>query len=1045
MGKLLIFIFSLIKIWNSMTGALVEIFKSHERAVNDTCIVENYLITCSEDKSVKIWDLRTLSLLKTINFGEPVIRVSNYRYAANNIIIACSETGKIFTFDLASALNESNLMDDYDTGNLITKFWFDKTIVEKHNLKKIKNSLQLTSMAVSPLGILVCGFNEGILSIWDLDRILNVTIVNKKFLIDFDRYLIFLEYTHSSLVHLTDFNKKGNYFYTGSTDGSVLVWKVHADIIQQIRQANVVVDKTVRDYVFPVYSIFNIKESDGRVRCQVNAVIWSCCDNFIISLISSKKRKRTLNNPNEGVHAGNSNGEASCKRSSSINIYDINRNSIINKLSEDNGFNIHDECYVLEAHPRVENLILTVNTSNEVLVVNFITNQIVSKFKEENYFFNNISQTILASEGKFSRSGGLFVISTFLGSISIYTGFPIESYSGTYMNQFFDVEFNSNPDILDQFFPKYVNMHNLPYIAQQPYDKLKLEQIESNRVILANYNLSNKDINCRLLNNNDNYTKTLEERILEVEREEKIFSLAAKENLTYMIQEIPDVDSNIDQMSIVDDESEVFEPEEDLDVNNNDNGAGNKDDDENALSGESIMSVDYIGHYESEDEHEEGLGMYNLRSRRSKHNGRRTRNNNNTDNNTEEVNNITNNVSSRATRYLTRNNKSQENSPTELINKPRRRLRKIRDISKNIEEDGEEIEIVEEEQEEHEDVDELTLMISRSSDVENICYLCKYLSTGVIGPFITDNYVDFTQVQNNNTNLDNYEYFYFHIDCLIKYNDFVAVNQGKISLQKTIKEIITNNKICWRCETAFATKKCNSENCDRYFHGFNCISKYTIEIQDSQTYCLDCYRAKSMSVEQKLQRKNFNNNLPAGVEFSSLPREFFERTILSSNNYFPQLKDIAYFAIQPYEDYLRNNFASIIHEIDDIFFWKGNQFTGLNYSVPFLCEIITMEFAFSNEKSIKLIKRLNKAKQNENFRILIKLKLKIIDQRLVGNDKPVHVDIVFFENEQPDFLVAASVYEKRRKNLDEIGVNDTVVVCIGDTDYNAKFIKVIVI
>jgi WD40 repeat protein len=999
----------LIKIWSSRTGALVEIFKSHERAVNDTCVVANYLISCSEDKSVKIWDTKSLSLLNTLNFGESVIRVSSYKYGTHDIIIACSETGKVFTFDLHKALNQN--VDEFDTQDLITKFWFDKKIIDRHGLKKVKSGLQLTCMAIGEPGILLCGFNEGVVCIWDLKRILDLTVKEKKFLIDFDKYLIFLEFVHSSLVHLSDFNKSGSYLYTGSTDGTVLIWKVHFDVIESMRLLNAPPDKASKDYIFPIFSMTSIKESDNRVRCQVNAVIWSCYDNFIISLISSKKRKKALN--------GNEPNDSSpnCqKRSSSITIFDLSKNKVVNKLSEENGFNIHDECYVLESHPRNESLLLTVTNANEVIIVNFLTNQIISKFKEENYFFNNISQTIIASEGKFSNSGSQFVISTFLGSISIYTVYPKDSYEGTYMNQFFDVEFNSNPDILDQLFPKYVNMHNLPYIIQQPYDKLKLEQINNHTEILNNYNLSSRDINCRILNNTENYAKNLSERILDVEREEKIFILAAKENLTYMIQEIADVESNLDQMSIVDDESEIFEPE-DVEINNEEE----KDD------RISMMSVDYIEKPES-DEDDEGLAIYNLRSR-----GTRTRGVGNVVNSHNESPNSNNIVSNRAARYQTRHSRSHhEESPPE-VPKQRRRLRKIRDSNNFIDSDQEEINIeVETSNSNHKDPDELAEYISKSYDTEGLCYLCKYYSQGVIGPFITENYFEFSLKQNDSKTIDNYEDFYFHSDCLIKYNDFVIVNNSKINIQKTIEEVINANKTCWRCETPFATKKCSNEDCIRYFHGYNCNSKYMIEIQDSQAYCLDCYRDKVINVEHRVNTTQ--------TCFNAIPRDFYLSNHTSNNIYYPQVKDIVYFVIQPYEDYLRNNFASILCEIDNIFFWKGSAFEGFKYETPFLCEITDMEFCFPNENTVKLIKKLNKARQNESYKILTKLTLTITDERFTGKERIIN--IVFFENDQPDFLVNAEAYKAKEEVVHGLGENDLIEVTIGEGDYNANFIKV---
>ena len=94
-------------------------------------------------------------------------------------------------------------------------------------------------------------------------------------------------------------------------------------------------------------------------------------------MISSRKRKKNNTDDNTGT------------RTSGIIVYDINNNIVIKNLNEDNGFKLHDECYVLEAHPKLDDVILTVTNSNEVILLNFMTNQIISKFSEENYFFSS--------------------------------------------------------------------------------------------------------------------------------------------------------------------------------------------------------------------------------------------------------------------------------------------------------------------------------------------------------------------------------------------------------------------------------------------------------------------------------------------------------------------------------------------------------------------------------------------------------------------------------------------------------------------------------
>lgn len=107
--------FRLIKIWSSRTGAMVEVFKEHEKAINDLLVVDNYLISCSEDMYVIIWDTDKLEIVKTLKFDEPIQRVVIYEKSVQikntqlsrnyKVIIASSQSGTNYMFDLHAVLN----------------------------------------------------------------------------------------------------------------------------------------------------------------------------------------------------------------------------------------------------------------------------------------------------------------------------------------------------------------------------------------------------------------------------------------------------------------------------------------------------------------------------------------------------------------------------------------------------------------------------------------------------------------------------------------------------------------------------------------------------------------------------------------------------------------------------------------------------------------------------------------------------------------------------------------------------------------------------
>ena len=545
----------LIKIWSTLTGQLIDVFKCHEKPVNDILLIQDFLISCSEDQTMIIWDTKLLQLKKIYNFDESIVRVVDYEYSdhsiVHHIIIASSLSGKLYIIDLNEEI-QNNFSYDEDT--FPTKIYFDKQIIEKYDLKKIKTIHQTSTVANNQCGLLISGFGDGLMSVWDIQTILDDHFKKHKFIHEFEKYVIFLEYVHNSVIHLSEFSSNNEYFITGSMDGNVLVWLVRKDKlinIRNIRNSN----KTIMiPYDFPIYCVSTISESEDRTRCNVNVVIWTKNSNYVVAIISSKQRKRIMDKNKDINHNINSNHEQqednshSSKRTSSLIVFSIQSKKIIRKYNEQNGFNCHDECFVLESHPIFENIILTISGMNHIILFNFITGTIIKQFVENNYFFTNISQNIIASEGKFSSKGDSFVITTFLGFISIFSIYSKNSFSTTYMNQFTSKEFSNNSTTiqsnngsipLNSLFPQNVNMYNLPYIVEAPYSQIKLRQIESLKsVVQKKYNMTENEINQRYLRNNyEHYTLNYNDRRIECEKEEKAFEQSEQDNMNYRIAE----------------------------------------------------------------------------------------------------------------------------------------------------------------------------------------------------------------------------------------------------------------------------------------------------------------------------------------------------------------------------------------------------------------------------------------------------------------------------------------------------------------------------
>lgn len=297
--------------------------------------------------------------------------------------------------------------------------------------------------------------------------------------------------------------------------------------------------------------------------------------------------------------------------------------------------------------------------TNEIIIVDIFKSEIIKKFKEENYFFSNIPYNMIAAEGKFSENGDYFVISTYLGSISVYSMYSRNSYSTTYMNQFFDDEFRARKDELNEIFPEYVNMYNLPYITQQPYSYFKLQTIKENKRLTSNYSMSIKEINRKIFNNINYSEKAFEERQEDCEKEEKAYILAAKDNITYMINDQDP--SGADSLDESDVSSEPYIRNRNTTGANTNNRENNTNQQiENNRIGAEINDYEFSSSYEEDMEDLEDEEVISLDSddikisknfKSNKYLGEksRTRRNGNTANNTIQSNN--NNISERAKRW----------------------------------------------------------------------------------------------------------------------------------------------------------------------------------------------------------------------------------------------------------------------------------------------------------------------------------------------------------------------------------------------------------
>lgn len=150
--------------------------------------------------------------------------------------------------------------------------------------------------------LIVSGFQDGLVCIWDTTRLLDNGIKNKEFLSNFVQYVFYAELCHWTTVHLIEFSPDKTNFLKASLDGTVLFWRIISEMIKSIRKEYQIDRKMEFSKRIPVYALFTIKESEDRIKFSVNVATWSKKNNYIIAMISSKPRKKPgldNNNMNE--------------------------------------------------------------------------------------------------------------------------------------------------------------------------------------------------------------------------------------------------------------------------------------------------------------------------------------------------------------------------------------------------------------------------------------------------------------------------------------------------------------------------------------------------------------------------------------------------------------------------------------------------------------------------------------------------------------------------------------------------------------------------
>ncbi len=169
--------------------------------------------------------------------------------------------------------------------------------------------------------------------------------------------------------------------------------------------------------------------------------------------------------------SGKTEGENS-KDVSIIKVWDSYSDTTIDDLAKHNDIQLSTFSFVLAAHPKYEEILLTGSEGGQIILWNLQTMRIIKKFIEygiyslDKYTFND------PYDGKFSPDGGCFVVGSNNGTISLFSNEGVaHQYAATRVEQFLTKDgcmHDTNIYEEDETSPQICNSTMMPYEVQPP-------------------------------------------------------------------------------------------------------------------------------------------------------------------------------------------------------------------------------------------------------------------------------------------------------------------------------------------------------------------------------------------------------------------------------------------------------------------------------------------------------------------------------------------------------------------------------------------------
>jgi len=240
------------------------------------------------------------------------------------------------------------------------------------------------------------------------------------------------------------------------------------------------------------------------------------------------------------------------------------------------------------------------------------------------------------------------------------------------------------------------------------------------------------------------------------------------------------------------------------------------------------------------------------------------------------------------------------------------------------------------------------------------------------------------------------------------------------SFSRNFENLPMNSIICARCEREGATVKCNSFQCEQFFHE-ECANKRGLEKDDLHFYCFECWLNKKRSNlgPQTLE--------PQIIDFSRNWLDFDEQI---ERHYVPQIGDRVYYLFQGHEDFLREYWEILDYEVNNresllpfIYF--------PSLKSPTLCEIVAVEYMFPKIRNKKMLKKM------WILNVLMNVTLKEIG----GQELGFKIQFCHGENIK-SFLVLKDIFEYSKEMMKGLEGNQMISYFKGFQEHSAQILEV---